>query len=308
MTSAKTARRLNRILAMLPWVIAHPGVSVEELCDRFDYTKSELVNDLNTVFVCGLPGYGPGDLMVAYIDEDEVVVEMADYFARPLRLAPHEMLVLIASGRALLSSGQGSDVLRRAVDKLEAVLLPDGEESLVVDLAEPPLVGVLGAAAAEGQVVRIEHVPIASGVPKTRDVEPWAVFSTMGNWYVSAYCRLVQDERVFRLDRIRTADVTGDTFDPPSDPPEPLVRYTPSESDVRATLRLGSSARWVADYYPVDVIAVDDTGLTVRFSASDAAIIARLLVRLGDTAELIDGDAVAASEAALRKRILARYS
>ena len=69
MTSPRTTKRLNKILAMLPWVIAHPGASVDEVCERFDYTKAELAADLDLVFVCGLPGYGPGDLMVAYIDD-----------------------------------------------------------------------------------------------------------------------------------------------------------------------------------------------------------------------------------------------
>ena len=95
-----TAQRLNRILAMLPWVIANPGATVDEVCARFGYERRELAADLDLVFVCGLPGYGPGDLMVAYIDDEEVVVEMADYFAQPVRLTAPEALILLASGMA----------------------------------------------------------------------------------------------------------------------------------------------------------------------------------------------------------------
>jgi len=293
---------------MLPWVIANPGISVDEVCDRFGYTRSQLVTDLNTVFVCGLPGYGPGDLMVAYVDDDEVIVEMADYFSKPLRLAPHEALVLIGSGRALLSSGQGSDALERAVTKLEAVLLPDDEDTIVVDLMEPELVGELRAAAVQGRVLRIEHTSMASGETKVREIEPWAVFSTLGNWYVSAHCRLAGAERVFRLDRIRTTTSTGERFEPVTDAPEPVVRYTPNESDVHATLRLRPAASWVADYYPVDVVDDEGDGLVIRFSASDAAVAARLLLRLGDDAQLLKGPEVEATLADIRERILARYA
>ncbi|HJQ94909.1 MAG TPA: protein pafC, partial [Acidimicrobiia bacterium] len=63
--SQRTASRLLRILAMIPWVIANPGSSVQEVCRRFGYTEGDLAQDLNIVFVCGLPGYGPGDLMSA---------------------------------------------------------------------------------------------------------------------------------------------------------------------------------------------------------------------------------------------------
>ncbi len=307
MTSPRTARRLNRILAMLPWVMANPGATVEELCDRFGYTRNQLVSDLNTVFVCGLPGYGPGDLMVAYIDDDEVVVEMADYFARPVRLTAPEAIGLLASGRALLSSGQGSEVLRSAVDKLEAVLLPRGEDAVVVELPDPPLVDVLRRAAAAGDVMRIEHTSVASGRTTVRDIEPWSVFGTLGNWYVSAFCRSAGAERVFRVDRIRSAVATGERFEPPAEPPPPEVRYTPSEEDVRATIALGPRARWVADYYPVEVVADDDERLVVRFSAADPKVAARLLIRLGDSATLLDGEEVAAATADLRAAILGRY-
>ena len=307
MSSPRTARRLNRILAMLPWVIANPGVTVDDVCTRFGYTRRQLAADLDLVFVCGRPGYGPGDLMVAYIDEDEVVVEMADYFAQPLRLTAPEALSLLASGMAVLSSGQAPEALDRAVDKLRRAVLPDDPEALVVDLSEPELVGTLRDAAAAGTVMHITHTGLASGETTERDIEPWSVFSTLGNWYVRAHCRLAGAERVFRVDRIQSVGPTEDHFTPPQSVPPPIVEYTPGAEDVRAVIRLGARARWVADYYPVEIVD-DGDDLVVRFSAPDAAVTARLLLRLGPAAELVEGDEVAARLADLRTRIAARYS
>lgn len=308
MSAPRTAQRLNRLLAALPWIIANPGASVDEVAERFDYDRNQLAKDLATVFVCGLPGYGPGDLMVAYIDEDEVVVEMADYFAQPVRLTPVEALGLLAAGRALQSSGQGSEALGSAVDKLQRVVLPDAEEAVAVELPEPPLVTELRDAADQGLVTHIEHASVATGEVTTRDIEPWAVFSTLGNWYVSAWCRLKEGERVFRIDRIRTAAPTGETFEARQDPPAHEIRYTPNEDDTQATIRLSEGAAWVAEHYPVDVEANDDGTLTIRMSVSDPAVAARLLVRLGDSGELLEGEGVAEAVADLRSRILARYA
>jgi predicted DNA-binding transcriptional regulator YafY len=305
MSAPRTAQRLNRLLAALPWLIANPGASVDEVVERFDYDRAQLAKDLATVFVCGLPGYGPGDLMVAYIDEDEVVVEMADYFAQPVRLTPVEALGLLAAGRALQSSGQASPALDTAVEKLQRVVLPGGEDAVAVELPEPPLVSELRDAALTGSVTRIEHASVATGEVTTRDIEPWAVFATLGNWYVSAWCRLKEGERVFRIDRIRTATPTGERFEPNDDPPAQEVRYTPNEDDTQVTMRLGERAAWVADHYPVEVL--DDTSTTIRMSVSDPAVAARLLLRLGDSATLVDGETVAAATEALRERILARY-
>jgi proteasome accessory factor C len=292
---------------MLPWVIANPGNTVQEVCDRFGYTPHQLAADLNLVFVCGLPGYGPGDLMVAFIDDDEVVVEMADYFSAAVRLSAPEALTLLAAGMAVMSAGQGPAALASGVDKLQRLLLPDSEDALVVDLAEPDLVGELRQAAAEGAVVHIVYTALSSGSTTERDIEPWTVFSTMGNWYVAAHCRLAGGERVFRIDRIQQAEVTGETFEPPAEPPPPEVQYSPGVDDVEATIRLAPAARWITDYYPVEIVGADDEFTVVRFSASDPLVIARLLLRLGDAAELLAGSEVAASRRTLRDRILARY-
>jgi len=308
MSSPRTAKRLNRILAMLPWVIANSGVSVDDVCERFGYTRAELAADLDLVFVCGLPGYGPGDLMVAYIDEDEVVVELADYFASPVRLTAPEALSLLAAGMALVSTGQAPPALESAVNKLQEVVLGDDYEALVVDLSEPPLVGELRSAAANGAVVNIVYTAIGSGETSKRDVEPWAVFTTLGNWYLRAFCRSAGAERVFRVDRIREVTTTGDTFTPPTEIPEPEIGYTPREEDVRALILLSDRARWVAEYFPVETVADDEHGLSVRFSASDPLVIARLLIRLGHTAELLEGHDVEVALSALKARILARYA
>ncbi len=304
MTSAKTAKRLTRILSMLPYVIANPGVSVDELSDRFGYRRKELIDDLNLVFLTGLPGYGPGDLIDASVEDDEVFVDTADYFARPLRLTPPEALALLASGMALTSAGQGPPALESAISKLSAVVAPEAEGGLVVDLKEPEHVDLLRGAVAASNVVSLTYTAIGSGKTTERSVEPWSVFSANGNWYLSAFCRSAGAERVFRVDRIRRAMTTDESFTPPDAPPPPEVRYTPGEEDVRTTIRLGPAAQWVAEYYPVE----DLGGGKIRFSSGDPAVAARLLLRLGADAELIDGPEVANLLAEYRRRISARYA
>lgn len=306
--SPRTAGRINRVLAMLPWVIANPGAHVDEVCRRFGYTHAELAKDLNTVFVCGLPGYGPGDLMDATIDDDEVTVEMADYFSRPLRLTAAEMLGLLASAKGVQSAGLGGESLDRAIRKLEETLIPGGEDSVVVDMPEPPLADVLRTAAVDGVVVRIDHTSIASGKNTIRDIEPWSVFTTLGNWYVSGYCRRVGSERVFRIDRIRTATPTGEQFTPEETGRRATLRYMPGDDDVHATIRLGATAQWVAEYYPVEVVSRRSAGLTIRMAASDPLVIARLLLRLGSDATLVEGAEVGSALDDLRSRIVVRYS
>ncbi len=304
MTSAKTAKRLTRILSMLPYVIANPGVSVDELSNRFGYRRPELIDDLNLVFLTGLPGYGPGDLIDATVEDDEVYVDTADYFSRPLRLTPPEALALLAAGMALTSAGQGPPALESAISKLSRVVAPDAEGGLVVDLKEPEFVGLLRDAVEAARVVSLTYTALGSGQTTERFVEPWSVFSANGNWYLSAFCHSADAERVFRVDRIRQAAATDETFTPPETAPPPEVRYTPGEEDVRTTIRLGAAAQWVAEYYPVEDLGDG----RIRFSSGDPAVAARLLLRLGEDAELIEGPEVAGLLAEYRGGIRARYA
>jgi proteasome accessory factor C len=306
--SQRTASRLLRILAMIPWVIANPGSSVQEVCRRFGYTEGDLAQDLNIVFVCGLPGYGPGDLMSAEIVDDEVVIDMADYFGDAPRLAPAEALALLAAGMAIDASGQGGGVLADAIDKLSAALLPEGSEVIDIDLAaEPELVSRLKGAAATNEVVAITYTSLSRDETTEREVEPWAVFSSLGNWYLMGHCRLAKDRRVFRVDRIKAAAVTGEAFTPPATLPPAEARYVPSIEDVRARIALAPGARWVMEYYPVDIVSDDRSEVVVDFSASDPLVAARLLLRLGPDARLIKGEEVKRALAELRQRILAVY-
>jgi proteasome accessory factor C len=293
---------------MIPWVIANPGASVEEVCRRFGYTEADLAQDLNIVFVCGLPGYGPGDLMSAEIIDDEVTIDMAEYFEDAPRLAPAEALALLSAGMAIAASGQGGEALSSAVDKLSNALLPEGSEVIDVDLAaEPELVGRLQQAASHREVVAITYTSLSRDETTEREVEPWSVFSSLGNWYLMGHCRLAGDRRVFRVDRIKAAAPIGETFIPPAILPPAEVRYVPSVEDVRARIALGPRARWVTEYYPVDVVSDRPEELVVDFSAADPLVAARLLLRLGPDARLVAGREVKRALDDLRQRILALY-
>jgi proteasome accessory factor C len=293
---------------MLPWVIAHPGVTVNEVCERFGYTPAQLAEDLAIVFMCGLPGYGPGDLMVAEIDGDQVLVDTAEYFARAPRLAPAEALALLAAGMAVVGSGQASEALTSAVKKLTKVLLPEGAGIIDVDLAgEPQSLSLLRDAAATGRVVELTYTSLSRDQTTVRQVEPWSVFSSLGNWYLSAHCRMAGAERIFRVDRIREARLTSDTFEPPATVPPPEARYTPSVEDVRCTIALGRGARWVLDYYPVALLTDRGDEVEIEFSAADPLVAARLLLRLGPHGRLLEGPEVSEALAEQRRRILALY-
>lgn len=308
MTSRRTVSRISRILALIPYVLDRSTVDVEEVIDRFGYTREQLTRDLNTIFVCGLPGYGPGDLMEAYMDEDEVVIDAADFFGKAPRLTPAEALGLLAAGMTVIGSGEASPELESAVRKLTKAVMPDADTTLTVDVIdESQNVGVLRDAAANAKVVHIIYRSVAKEETTERDIEPWSVFAALGRWYVLGHCRLVDDQRTFRIDRIKELEVEDEVFQRPKKVPLPGVGYVPQEGDIVCTIDLKPAARWVLEYYPVEVLAEKETSSRIRFSSPDTEVPARLLLRLGTDAKLVDGDEVRQRVREMGESLLATY-
>lgn len=294
---------------MLPWIIEQGGADISELVARFDYEdEADLVRDLHLVFITGLPGYGPGDLIDVDIFEGEVFVDAADYFSRPVRLTAPEALGLLAAGMTLIESDQAPPALRTAVAKLTAAVMPDGESLVYFDVPTPTSVSELREAIERRHVVRFAHVSLATNARTVRDVEGWSVFFNLGNWYFSGFCRMAGAQRVFRVDRITKIDELDETYDLHESPPDGVVRYLPAESDVHVSFTTDPSSNWVAEYYPVHVVDLDDGSQRVTMSVSDPLVAARLLLRLGDAVSDIEGDEVLSSIAALRSRISVRYA
>ena len=307
-TSSRTVSRLSRILALIPFVLENKSSDVGEILERFDYTEDQLTRDLNTVFVCGLPGYGPGDLMEAYIDDDEVVIDAADYFTRAPRLTPTEALGLLAAGMTVIGTGEATPTLESAVRKLTKAVMPEAGSALAVDvLDESANVGALRDAATRAQVVHIVYRSVGKEETTERDIEPWSVFATLGRWYVTGYCRMVADERTFRVDRVRDLTVLDERFSRPKKVPEPGVGYAASPGDVVCDIDLFPRANWVLEYYPVEVLREFKTKTRIRFSAPDVEVPARLLLRLGENAQLVNGFEVADRVRELGSNLLAMY-
>jgi proteasome accessory factor C len=301
--------RLQRLLAIIPWVASRDGPAVDDVCARFGCTQAELVDDLELLFLCGLHPYTPDVLIDVDIADGRVWIRFADYFARPLRLTPSEGLALLAAGRTVLAASGGDDEgpLTRGLDKLAGAMGVDAGEAVEIELGPvaEDLLRTLREAAAASRQVEIDYYSFGRDERASRVIDPYAVFSAGGQWYVSGYCHRVDDERLFRVDRISTATVLDSVFLPPATPPE-LAAYRPGAEDPRVTLELEPSARWVAEQYPVEKVEQLDGGrLRVTLVASQPAWLERLLLRLGPRAAVVGGDGGLAGRAA--RRLLARY-
>lgn len=301
--------RLHRLLALVPWVAGRDGPRIDEVCARFGCTEAELAADLDLLFVCGLHPYTPDMLIDVDVADGRVWIRYAEYFSGPLRLTPGEALALLVAGQAMLAApgADPSGPLARGLDKVAATLGVDPRGAVDVTLGPAPagVLETLSQAASDHRRVEIDYYSFGRDQWGQRTVDPFAVFSAGGQWYLSGHCHSVDDERLFRVDRIRSVRALEASFTPPAAAPE-LSVFRPRPSDPRVSLEVGPSGHWLADQYPVE--AVEDLGegrLRVRLAVGQKAWLERLLLRLGPAATVVEGDAGTGRLAACR--LLARY-
>lgn len=304
--------RISRVLALVLWIAERDGPTLAETAERFGITEARLLADLGMASMIGADSDDYTDMPVEmYLEGDRVFVHL-HAFDRPLRLTPAEALSLVVAGSAVTADGTGSSALRRALDKVAAVLGIAVGDQVDVDLGvrDREVFAALRTAVDGSRAVGIVHIGTDADVRTERVVEPWQLFRDRGAWYLSGHCRLAGGERVFRVDRIVRAAALDEVITPPDPRPEPSALRTPADAP-RLVLDLAPEARWVAETYPVESAAPrPDGGLRVTLVVVSRGWLERLLLRLGHQARVVSldpplGPANPARGAAAR--VLARY-
>jgi proteasome accessory factor C len=294
----KTTDRLGRMLAIVPYLVQHPGSLLSEVATAFDVAPAQLRRDLDLLFMSGLPPYGPGDLIDVDVDEDgRIWIAMADHFSRPLQLTRIEALAVYLRGTELLALPGMPDApaLAKALEKLRSSLGAEalGEAEGRIEIARrgraPEHLGALRDAASRHERLSIEYFAASTGEWSHREIDPEEVFSGMGHWYVAAWDVDADAERLFRADRVRSVARTGETFTPRGLRGAGRDLYSPTGEDVSVRLRLQPAARWIAEYYATtEVVEREDGGVEATLPARQLGWVARLLLRVGDDVEIVE--------------------
>jgi len=288
-----STERLPRLLALVPYLIARPGIMVEEAADDFGVSAKQLRKDLELLWMCGLPGYGPGDLIDLSFEGDTISVNFDAGMSRPLRLTGAEATALLVALRTLLETPGVADAeaVRRAVAKIEAAAGQAQPAGVAVGLGVREGATTVRArevvqdALRRARAIHLTYYTASKDQMTERTVDPMRMLIVEGRSYLEAWCRRAEGVRLFRLDRIDDATV----LDEPAAPP-PYAEQTdtstgvfhPRADQAVAELVLSPDARWVSEYYPVEKTReLPDGRLWVRMRYADLSWMVRLLLGLG---------------------------
>lgn len=290
---SSSQERLPRLLALVPYLIARPGIRVDEAAADFGIPARQLRKDLELLWMCGLPGYGPGDLIDLSFEGDTISVNFDAGMNRPLRLTGAEATALLVALNTLLDAPgvADADAVRRAVAKIEAAAGQARPAGVAVGLgvregaATARAREIVQGALKAGRALWMRYYTASKDQVTERTVDPMRMLIVEGRGYLEAWCRRADAVRLFRLDRIDEVTELDERAAPPpyaehTDTTAGLFRERP-DHDV-AQFVLEPDARWVAEYYPVEQVTELDGGRQrVRMRYADQSWMVRLLLGLG---------------------------
>jgi len=295
----RAADVLSRMLELMALASQPGGIGIDDAANRLESSRERLLDDLRLVVV--REDYHPAgwteDIRIE-IGGETIEVSSGGRFDRPPGLSPLEALALVL---ALRTSAHDRPAVEREemlelATRLDTDLssLSGGEMwpriSMEDGRDQEGLRGILESAIADRSQCRIRYLRPDEMEPSERTIDPYRLVFGSGKWFVIGFCERRQSVRVFRLDRILEASISGETFDAPTelelDGAVDGGRVFTADETVPVTVRYTPRIEaWIREKGPVR--NADGGGVLVDFEVADPAWIVRHVLQYGPDAELV---------------------
>lgn len=205
------AERALRLLDIVPYVVQNQGIAVSDLADHFGIKKEELLKDLNLLFLCGLPGYTPLELIDLSVEDDVVVIRDPQNLAQPRNFTFSEVLVLriaLAALQEIVPTSSSvyarlSD-LRRKLEHTFSAEIPPQAVNFQLDKSGFTS-DLIKLAIREGNNLEISYLNPSKDEITTREITPFKLQVLDDRVLLVSYCHLAQSQRTFNLAQIQQA-------------------------------------------------------------------------------------------------------
>jgi predicted DNA-binding transcriptional regulator YafY len=286
----------------------------QDFAQQFEISERTVYRDIQALCEVGVP-------ILAMPGEGYRLME--GYYLPPISFSPEEARALYLSMSmlaGLTEPGPTHNAALAALEKVRAVLPAatlrqlEALQAIINFYALPgPRMNFddktflrLQEAIHGRQVVHLHYHALHSNEVTQRDVEPVALVFLDKTWFVSGYCRLRQENRFFRLDRIDSLKLKAETFVPKEIPLSP-----PQPGPLTVTVRFEAEvARWVAErqHFTWAETQTGEAGVIMLYRPRVFEQIEGWLLSWGDQMEVLEPPALRERIAALAGRIAERHN
>jgi proteasome accessory factor C len=292
--------RTARLLDLVPYINSHQGISLKELSQVFDVSQAQMTNDLTTLWMCGLPGYTPLELMDLDFESGFVTIRNAETLAKPRSITFDEGVALVL-GLDLLRSTIASDRtdLLQSVDLLSKRLahlinLPTGLSATTVINQE--ISSAITQAMGTRSGLKISYHSLYLDEVSARVILPIELIEKDGQRYLNSYCFSASDFRQFRIDRIKAAQV--ETV------PEQLTQTPIQKSGITSVIQVLVKTREISERFKQSELRVNTQ---FEFQSFSRQWIERSVLASGNAVALQSPPEIRKSISQMAQSILDRY-
>jgi proteasome accessory factor C len=292
--------RTARLLDLVPYLNTHQGIALKELANHFDVTPTQMSADLMTLWMCGLPGYTPLELMDLEFESGYVTIKNASTLAKPRTITFQEgVALLLGLDLVAASLPEDREDLTKAIGSLRERLtkiLGVPIKLSVVPSASGSLSATITQSVQSNGGLQIRYHSLYKDQVSDRAVMPVDLYESDGHEYMRAFCFTAQDYREFRVDRIESAvsaSVSSD-FE---------VQKTSSEK-INFSITGKSPSRDVAERFAISDMPLD---IAIELSSYSLQWIERSVMASGGAVVLNHPSDIRAEVAKKAQLMLNRY-
>ena len=292
--------RTSRLLDLVPYINTHQGISLVELAEVFEVSTDQMISDLTTLWMCGLPGYTPLELMDLDFESGYVTIRNAPTLARP-RSITHEEGVALVLGLDVLRSGISSE----RIDLIEAIASLSQRIARLVnlplalsassDISQEVTTSVKDAIAHRSGL-QISYHSLYKDEISSRVILPLEILESHGYLYLHAYCFTALDFRHFRIDRIQSAHSV--------EVEKPSTALPVNPEKIGFSVKVVRPTRDVAERFEESNL---EAGTVFKGSSFSQHWIARSVLASGGAVELLSPEEIRSELAKRAELILNRY-
>ena len=282
--------RYSRLINLIPMLYANPSLEISEVAQELEISEKQLLDDLNLLWVCGLPGHSHLELIDMNFESGFIEIIEPQNLVRPLNLTPLEVTEILL-GLELLSAEVDPSTLiivdsirNKLSDSLRGA--PEIDGAIRVERKTPsiPVVefrSLVLQAITEGKDLIATYQGLRGGDISERRITPLQVVTRDGHVYVAAVDHGDHLRKVFRLDRLVEARL-GEK----SAIATPLLTLTEPSSHL-LRIAVPQDRAFLADRVNAVQVGTSEGQVVLEFKYFEPAFAARVVMAFGSRVRLM---------------------
>ena len=292
--------RTARLLDLVPYINSHQGISLKELAQVFKVTQAQMTDDLTTLWMCGLPGYTPLELMDLDFESGFVTIHNAETLSKPRSISFDEGVALVLGLdllRSTISADRG-DLLMK-IDELsrrlsDLINLPSAL-SAASDVNKDVSAAILEAIRSRSGLEIVYH-SLYRDETSTRTILPIEIVESDGQRYLSSFCHSSSDFRQFRIDRIQSAKMQTVA--------QEIPKISNQAAGLTSTIKVLTPTRDIAERFKHNELSVNSE---FNFESFSLQWIERSIMASGGSVSLLAPAEIRKSISVMAQSMLDRY-